>query len=197
MVCQFDIKELKQKMLYYKIQNTFNIENSNTHTYAGIYVIIKNDYPVYVGQSKNLASRIATHLKGKYAEADMILAFDVRELGWADFHSKNTTSKQEILNNAEKYIIKVLKPTENIIVDFDFELNESCKPNFCKEDFEVDFFIAISDDNITIGTDIFTVIIEDGYAEVDFRGGHNLLKLIEGKMALTTVKKIQDDGDNK
>ncbi len=111
-----DWEKFSQEILYFKIHNVLNLEkNSNQNIkIAGIYTIFKNDICLYVGQSKNIASRLATHLKGKYKTADEIYFWDICELGFDDFHERNSISKKSILDNAEKYLMSLLKPIDNI-----------------------------------------------------------------------------------
>lgn len=121
MLCKFNVGECDQKQLYFKICNVLSLERKDT-TITGIYAIYKNDICLYVGQSKNLASRISTHLSGKYKEADFIYMVDVEQIGFGDYRNRCEKSKKSILDNCEKYLIKLLKPIENIIADFNFQL---------------------------------------------------------------------------
>ncbi len=128
MICQFYAEDCSQKELYFKICNIIGLENKET-TIVGLYAIYKNDICLYVGQSKNLASRITTHLKGKYKDADFIYMLNIEDIGFSDFKERNEESKNSILDNCEKYLIKLLKPIENIIVDFDFNIPKEQAPN--------------------------------------------------------------------
>lgn len=97
-------KPREQKHLYFEINRVFE------ERVKGIYSIYKDDICLYVGQSKNLASRIATHLKGKYENCDRVDVFvDIEET-------------DELLK-LEKYMIQKLKPIENVLADFTEELN--------------------------------------------------------------------------
>lgn len=131
MICSFNATYDNQKELFYKINNLINLENeAYEKELSGVYAIYKNDICLYVGQSKNLASRISTHISGKYKECDFVYLFDVRSLGFSDFFERCDDSKRIIIDNCEKYLIKLLKPIENIIADFSFEIHDSEKPNF-------------------------------------------------------------------
>lgn len=99
-----------QKDLYFKIQNVISYQNGRVY---GIYAIFKDDLCVYVGQSSNLASRIATHLSGKYKNATRI-----------DLFLNGDSCSKERLLNSERYAINKLEPTDNIIVDYDSCINE-------------------------------------------------------------------------
>lgn len=131
MICSFNVAYDNQKELFFKINNLINLENETYEKeLSGVYAIYKNDICLYVGQSKNLASRISTHISGKYKECDFIYLFDVRSLGFSDFFERSDDSKKSIIDNCEKYLIKLLKPIENIIADFSFEIHDSEKPDF-------------------------------------------------------------------
>lgn len=165
MTIKFNISELEQKDLYFKLKQIFNIEKNDETSMYGIYAIFKNGYCVYVGQSKNMASRIATHVFGKYKNADFVLIYNVEDLGFYDFHKRSSESMIKILNNCENYIISNLKPTENIIADFSFKLKSENTPdfdfrcfNFCLDlrAMEVgDIIVSDSGSEIVIGNDYF------------------------------------------
>lgn len=91
---------LEQKELFFDLKSKMNKEYT-----SGWYVIFKEDVCLYVGQSKNLPSRLATHLKGKYETADKILIY------------QRYDDNDELLNT-EKYLINLFKPIENLLVDF-------------------------------------------------------------------------------
>lgn len=93
-----------QKELYFSLDNLLALDYGKRKV-RGIYVIFKNDICLYVGQSKNVASRIATHLSGKYENADKILIYE-------------DDNEEEDLIPSEKYAIKMYKPIENILADY-------------------------------------------------------------------------------
>lgn len=124
--------ELEQKALYFKLNNAFNMNYATEENIkiVGIYAIYSNNTCLYVGQSKNIASRIATHLRGKYQNSTDIYIWDIEELGFADFKKRDQKSREQILNNAEKYIMSILKPIDNIDIDMDIKIKEDEKPIF-------------------------------------------------------------------
>lgn len=96
-------KNENQKKLYFQIKQNINFYDTVA---SGVYAIFKEDICLYVDQSKNIASRLATHLSGKYKECDKILVFASLE----DTYDK--------LIVTEKYVMNLLKPIENLLVDF-------------------------------------------------------------------------------
>lgn len=132
-----DWKEFEQKVLYFKLNNAFNVqtESESNHKFAGVYAIFKDDICLYVGQSKNIASRLATHMKGKYTQATEIYAWNIEDVGYSDYMQRSTKSKEEILLNCEKWLMTKLKPIENISIDMDFKLEENQIPEICLESF--------------------------------------------------------------
>ena len=129
MICKFNVMDCTQKELYFKISNAISLENKEA-TISGIYAIYKNNVCLYVGQSKNLASRISTHLSGKYKEADFVYIINIKDIGFNDFKQRCEISRKSILDNCEKYFIKILKPIENIIADFSIKLDDDMNPLF-------------------------------------------------------------------
>ena len=115
-------KSDNQRDLFYQIKNEF--EKCDT-IMQGWYIIFKDDICVYVGQSKNLPSRIATHLKGKYENCDTILVFENYEV-------------DEKLDITEQYLMNIFKPLENKLVDFSKKINyeeiAECNIYFANED---------------------------------------------------------------
>lgn len=127
-----DWKEFEQKVLYFKLNNSLNMNLGSTKDYkvVGIYAIYKDDLCLYVGQSKNLASRIATHLKGKYENATNIYMWDIEKIGFADFRSYTKEIQEQIIIRCEKYLMTVLKPIENLDIDMSYIIyNDDEKPN--------------------------------------------------------------------
>lgn len=154
-----DWKNFDQKVLYFKLNNSLNMNLESTKDYklAGIYAIYKDDLCLYVGQSRNLASRIATHLKGKYENATNIYMWNIENIGFPDFRSYDKEIQEQIIIRCEKYLMTVLKPIENLDIDMSYIIyNERDKPVF---DFEVS-------SNYTLQlTDFDTLKITDSYPQ--------------------------------
>lgn len=152
MICAFNITDLDQKALYFKLKSSFEI--SDIESYIGLYSIHKNGVCVYVGQSKNIPSRLATHLKGKYKTADMVKIYLAVNNGFADINSRSKSSIESILTSNEKMLIKHLEPIENIIADYDFELSNSKSFHyFTDEDYRThDAEILVSDSEMCFAT---------------------------------------------
>lgn len=114
-------QEIEQKILFFKLKSIFNLDNTDAidRKIAGIYIIYKDDICLYVGQSTNLASRIATHIKGKYSEATKINVLNIEDIGWNDFKERSKESQESILLNTEKYVMSILNPIENININHD------------------------------------------------------------------------------
>lgn len=127
MLAHFSIQDIEQKELFFKISNSLSLLNRDmlkNGKMSGLYLIIKDKYPVYAGQSKNIASRLATHLRGKYQECDYIVIFPVTINGFSDFYDRDENSQKDILLANEKLLMSTFKPTENIAIDMDFTLDE-------------------------------------------------------------------------
>lgn len=128
MYLHFSIQDVEQKELFFKLSNALSLADSfpsDKGKHAGIYSISKKGIVVYVGYSQNLASRLATHIRGKYSGETKILLFSPLDHGFSDFYSRNTISRKAILENNEKELMAALKPTENINIDMDFKLDEA------------------------------------------------------------------------
>ena len=114
--------ERESKSLYFKLNNSLHLlspESSSTYKIAGIYAIYKNNVCHYVGQSKNLPSRLATHLCGKYKDADTVAIYFAGELGGVydcPFYSWSKSDQTECLLANEALCIKELEPIENIYI---------------------------------------------------------------------------------
>jgi hypothetical protein len=96
-------KKREQKELFFQLDTEF--KKNNDEKTAGIYVIYKDEICLYVGQSKNIASRLATHLSGKYKGCSKILVFTIED-------------SSDNLIPLEKFVIQKLKPIENVLADF-------------------------------------------------------------------------------
>jgi len=113
------------KHLYFNLNNSLHLANpmfSPTYKVAGLYAIFKDDICYYVGQSKNVPSRLSTHLTGKYESCDLVKVYFVDDDGFEDFYERSKESQKNILENNEKYLISKLKPVENIMVNSDSEV---------------------------------------------------------------------------
>lgn len=97
-------RQKEQKELYFSLDNLFALDYGKRKI-RGIYVIFKDAICMYVGQSGNVASRLATHLSGKYENADKLLIFE-------------DSGEVENLTPSEKYAIQLFKPIENILADY-------------------------------------------------------------------------------
>ena len=161
-------QEFNQKVLYFKLNNTFNlqIDSELNHKIFGIYAIFKDNICLYVGQSSNLASRVATHLKGKYNSATDIFIWNVENIGFSDFKSRNKESQKSILDNCEKYVMSKLKPIENIAIDMDFKLTEDATPVICFESNSC-ITILINEQYLLI-TDYSSYHFEDKNVDIDY-----------------------------
>ena len=160
--------ELEQKALYFKLNNAFNMSYTTEENIkiVGIYAIYSNNTCLYVGQSKNIASRIATHLRGKYQNSTDIYIWDIEELGFSDFKKRSQKSREQILNNAEKYIMSILKPIDNIDIDMDIKIKEDEKPTF-KIDDNSTFSMHIAYECLKICNDSLSFLEEIGVS-IDF-----------------------------
>ena len=72
MILVFPKPEVDSKEYFLKLNSSFclsGLEHSDRNRLAGVYAILQKDVCFYVGQSKNLASRLATHLTGKIDES--------------------------------------------------------------------------------------------------------------------------------
>lgn len=157
----------EQKTLYFKLNNSFNmnIQECENHKIAGIYAIYKEDVCLYVGQSKNMASRIATHLKGKYKSATDIFIWRVEDIGFPDFIGKNIDAQNEILNNCENWLMSKLKPIENLIIDMDFTLKENQIP-YIEFDKKSSITMSIKKYSLII-LDCYSSVVEDIFCIID------------------------------
>lgn len=165
MTCKFSINNISQKDLYFKLNSLFSIEKQKSETLVGIYAIYQNNICLYVGQSTNLASRIATHISGKYKESDYIYIIDIREIGFDDFEERNKESQKAILDNCEKYFIALLKPIENIIADFAFTLSKKETPNV--DSYYLNYSFVIDLRQMEASEIIVSSIIEDTVLNIE------------------------------
>ena len=95
----------EQKDLYFTLEGLFALDYQKRKV-SGVYVIYKDGFCLYVGQSSNVASRLATHLSGKYKTADRVVIYEIDSTDITD------------LTDSEKYAIQLFKPIENILADY-------------------------------------------------------------------------------
>lgn len=142
-------REEDSKPLYFRLNSAFHLmSNDCSHTYkfAGLYAIYKDNACYYVGQSKNLPSRLATHLTGKYSVADEVHIFIIGEDSFGGFYERDKETQKKILENNERWLISELQPIENLLVeDCELDVNKLCDPlAFCaSEDEEYIFHSSI------------------------------------------------------
>ncbi len=150
------------KHLYFNLNNSLHLADpmfSPTYKVAGLYAIFKNDICYYVGQSKNVPSRLSTHLTGKYESCDLVKVYFIDEDGFSDFYERSKDSQKAILENNESYLISELKPIENIMVDSDAKVNKDVLFSTFQEDIDnelapsEDISIYIDEFNLTLTSD--------------------------------------------
>jgi hypothetical protein len=107
-------RKKEQKELYFQLSSIVNDANYGTGKVPAVYAIYKGETCFYVGQSGNISSRLATHLNGKFKNATKILIFMDGE----------GNGEKALLEN-EKYLIRLLNPIENILVNNDDPLDSS------------------------------------------------------------------------
>jgi hypothetical protein len=160
MIAKFNFGSLDQKTLYYKINSCINLDIETDTRRSGVYAIFKDDICLYVGQSKNLASRSASHILGKYKNCDYIKLIDITHVGFGNFWDRSESSRTAILNNVEIALMQILKPIENIITDYTKIIPENQIPSFeewasftidCRETFDDYLTIASETDHIIVG----------------------------------------------
>lgn len=129
--------EKESKSIYFHLSHSFHlfdVVSSPTYKIAGVYAIFKDGVCHYVGQSKNLPSRIATHLSGKYSNADHVKVFFAGETeqyhdNSCCFYEWNKQDQTDCLEANESLCMAYFKPIENIYIhgngegDVDWILN--------------------------------------------------------------------------
>lgn len=154
------------KALYFRINSSLNLLDtplSPTFKLPGVYAIFKQDTCFYVGQSKNVASRLATHITGKYKKADKIIIFPPagEECGCLEFYDLTTENQSHILRLNESILIDRLKPIENILTEYNSDNTY---------DFVFDIFEAYNDciesviqyAPVQILLDDLNILVQDG-----------------------------------
>ena len=115
------------KGLYFKLNNALHIHNpltSKTYRIAGLYSIHKDNKCYYVGQSQNLPSRISDHLFGRYEKADEVRVYFVCDT-YHDFYERDKESRKSILESNELRLMQILKPIDNIVIDYDKKIPDN------------------------------------------------------------------------
>jgi len=151
-------KNKEQKELFFQLDREF--KKTYDKKIAGVYAIYKSDICLYVGQSKNIASRIATHLNGKYKICSKILIFTIED-------------ESDDLIPLEKFLIQKLTPIENVLADFTEKIEESEIAEGCisyeierAKHYEIDFNIDNAAE-FTIINDKYALLLMDSEAASD------------------------------
>lgn len=113
-----DINHKSYKNLYIKLKECigmFDREDRNAKIQGIYFIYNKNNELMYIGQSKNIASRITTHIRGKYRNSHKIIIESIED---------------DSLDDIERFLIDKLKPIDNIIVEQNYDLSESWWANF-------------------------------------------------------------------
>ena len=108
-----DIEAETYLPLYKKLKEAIGIseENDSNCKVSGIYYIYNQDNTLlYIGQSKNIASRLTTHIRGKYRNSHKIIIDPVYE---------------EELNDVERFMIDKLKPIDNVMVSEEYDIERT------------------------------------------------------------------------
>lgn len=111
METSFSKEEIEHKNYRY-LYNTLNksisiiMNGSINCKYYGIYFIYNdNEEVVYIGKTTNISSRLTTHIRGKYKNANMIKFANIMYL------------EKESLDDIERFYIQTIKPIDNILVE--------------------------------------------------------------------------------
>lgn len=143
------------KGLYFNLSSSFQLSEqmnpNKQHKFAGLYAIFKSEKCYYVGQSQNIASRLATHLYGRYETADRVDVYCITQNGFPNFYGLEKDVRARILEYNEKCLIKNLKPIDNIIADYCIEIDENKTDFIDGSEVEPDTRIFVSaDKHITV-----------------------------------------------
>lgn len=171
-------EENKQEALYFKLSNAFSMDNEDgkAKKIQGIYAIYNENVCMYVGQSKNLASRVATHIRGKYENATQIYCWNVEKIGFGDFTKRSTAIQKQILDNCEQYLMAKLKPIDNILIDMDKEIAEDSKPNIDFNDF-ANITVSKYNNSCLVITDSYSILSDEIISNISYFG--YLKKILE------------------
>lgn len=106
------INDNDYKSLYKQLSKSFKrLEEDCQDKIIGIYLIYNDNKEImYIGQSKNIASRLTTHIRGKYRNAYKISVINL------DYLESN------YLDSIERFLITKLKPIDNIMVDEKYDI---------------------------------------------------------------------------
>lgn len=120
MLLSFSHENMEQRELFYTLKTAFALaeETINETKIPAIYSIHKDGICLYVGQSKNVASRLATHIKGAYSKADKIYIYPIVDHGFSGFWDFCDKTQKNVLVNNEIALMNHLKPTENKLCDY-------------------------------------------------------------------------------
>lgn len=172
MLTHFDKPE-ESKLLYFKLSSSFQIiedKCSSTYKFAGLYAIYKNDTCYYVGQSKNLASRLSQHLTGKYSDVDKILIFSPWLKG-ANFYDQTKEVQKALLDQNEMILMQMLKPIENLITPSDdFKPRDDFKFESLKRGMYDLFFDEMTSMTVYINRCYVSVVTGDGDSHCSYDG---------------------------
>lgn len=164
MLAHFSIQDLDQKEIFFKLSNAISLSNKFNpgRKVHGIYAIY-NEHGVccYVGQSKNIASRLATHIRGRYSNFSSIKVYTPEFNSFEDYYERNEPSKSAILDYNEKVLMSIEKPVDNILIDLDLIIDKDKTFSSFTEDSFYPCFEIKSDDYV----DIKILYINDFYTE--------------------------------
>lgn len=107
------IEDENYKSLYISLSKSFKrLDNDVQDKISGIYFIYNDNRELmYIGQSKNIASRLTTHIRGKYRNAYKISVINLDYM------------ESSYLDSIERFLITKLKPIDNIMVDEKYDIN--------------------------------------------------------------------------
>ena len=161
-------EECKQDALYYKLNSAFSLDSESglSEKIKGVYAIYNKDTCLYVGQSKNIASRIATHLRGKYETATDVFMWNVEHIGFSNFMDRQADNKKYILDNCEQYLMGKLKPIDNLLINMDKNIPLDEQPTICFES-NADITMNIMKHSLVI-TDSYSYLIDEICVSIDY-----------------------------
>jgi len=193
-------EDIEQGALYFKLTNALSLETDNgmNEKISGVYAIYNENTCLYVGQSKNIASRIATHLRGKYKKATSIYIWDVKEIGFSDFLDRGSESRKNILNNCEQFLMTILKPIDNLLINMDKEIKEDMQPNIDVND-SSNITFSIRPGVLTI-TDSYSFAIDNIATSIDYldytkKISKKTHKLIREAISLNEIQEFSEVGE--
>jgi predicted GIY-YIG superfamily endonuclease len=196
MLTHFERPE-ESKMLYFKLSSSFQIieeKSSATYKFAGIYAIYKDDICYYIGQSKNLASRLSQHINGKYSGVDRVVIF-TPWINDVNFYDQKKEVQKIILEQNEMTLMRMLKPIENLITPSDeFEPREDFTFESLKHGLYDGFFQEMASMTVYVEKYNISVVSGDSDSYCNFDGGvfrnHN-------EFVVSAYKHFGDDAFNR